>query len=171
MPIIDTDQDTVLRALVKLLQTKLSLDDRHCFETVTPLQEFGNPQSGDFWVTVSSGDGGYEEGQFQTGGGAAQVVEFGEATVMGFSRIRLDGTDRDTKLLHDLRRGLYGIKKKLLGALVGEQLIDDQGNELLRSLIVAKRAVKPDYAPKEATGWIGVVFSTDFDWNLTTAPS
>ena len=165
---IDTDQHAVLTAVVKLLQTQLALDDRHCFETLTPLQTFGNPQSGDFWVTVSPDGGSFSEGeQFQAGGGAAQCVEFAEITVLAFTRIRLDGTDRDTKLLHDLRRGLFGLKKKLLAALVGQQLVDATGNQLLRSLIAAKRPIKPDYDKDQAIGWIGVVFSADFDWDLS----
>lgn len=166
---IDTDQDAVLRAAIKLLQDKLGLDASHCFETTVPLQAFGNPQSGDFWVTVSPDGGSFAEGQFQTGGGEFQCTEFGELTVMGFTRIRLDRTDRDTHLLHDLKRGLLGIKKKLLAALVGQQLFDEQGNELLRSLIAAKRPIKPDYDKDQATGWIGIVFSTDFDWDLSNA--
>lgn len=166
---IDTNQSDVLAALVKLLADKLLLNERYCFETTEPLQEFGNPPSGDFWVTVSPGESSFEEGQFQAGGGASQCVEFLEATIIGFTRIRLDSTDRDTRLLHDLRRGLTPIKAKLLATVVGQQLTNDAGDELLRNLMYSKRGFKAGYDKEQATGWIGIVVGLDYDWDLASA--
>lgn len=168
--IIDTDESAVFMALVALLRSRLQLDENHCFEQAEPLQGFGRPPSGDYWLTVSPGDGDFANGEFQAGGGAEQVTEFNEATLIGYTRIRLDSTDRDTMLLHDLQRGLLPIKKRLLWAVCGKQLVDASGNELLRSLIYAKRGVKANYDKQETIGWIGIVIGLDYDWDLSNAP-
>lgn len=161
------DQATILDALVSLLQTKLLLDDRHVYQTTAPPgSSSGNPQSGDFWVTVMPGGSSFADGQFQDGGGAAQVTDFAEAIVTGYTRIRLDNTDRDNLLLGDLNRGLFPVKQKILGALVGQQLFDDENNPLLRSLLAATRAEAPAYDKDQATGWVSIAFRTDFDWTF-----
>lgn len=169
--IIDTDQQLVAQAFVKRLQDQLGLDNRACYETTEALGAIGKPLSGDFWVRVQFEEGSFLDGQFQAGGGEGQCREFGEALVVAFSRIRTDSTDRDTNLLHHERRGLLAIKKRLLTALVGQQLFDDQGNALLANLIYAKRSIAPKYDPEKATGWIGVSFGLDFDWDLSGSAS
>ena len=163
---LPTDQDAVLAAVVRTLVANLSISDRYVWETVIPLEEFGNLPSGDFWVTVSGGAGFFPE-EFQAGGGAHNLIEFAETLVTGDTRIKLDSTDRDDKLLHDLKRGMYPLKKNLLKALVGQQLYDDAGNALLVKLIQARGAENPNHDRRANIGWVILKFSTPFQWNLS----
>lgn len=171
--VIDTDQATILLAVISRLQTNLQLDDSHCFLTLDPMAPVGEPKAGntaggDYWLTVSAGDSVFPDG-FQEGGGINQVFEDATVVVMGYTRIRLDRTNHDTKLLTDLMRGLMPIKARILAAMLkdDEPLVDEKGNPLLRECpIRAVAPTKPWHDDKKSVGGIGVIFATPFDWNL-----
>jgi len=165
---VPTNQDDVLNAVVALLVANLAISERYVYQTLAPLKSIGNPPSGDYWVTVSPGDGDFADGQWQAGGGANTLMELATTIVCGYTRIKLDSTDRDDKLLHELKRGVLPVKKKLLKALVGQQLTDTTGNNLLISLIQARHAETPNYDNDKQTGWITLHFATPFQWDMTT---
>ena len=66
-------------------------------------------------------------------------------------------------------RGLIILKRRLLKALVGEDLATEaDGTEgFLRNLLYAKSATQPQWDEKKGIAWIGVDFGVDFDWDLT----
>lgn len=165
---IDVDQTTVLEALISRLKDRLQLSDSHCYETVNPLDPGPAPPGGDFFVTVSTGDGSFDE-DMQIGGGEDQLREECEVTVTGYSRIKLDRTGHDKKLLHDEIRGLLkAIKGKILKALVGQDLQDDDDNYFLRDHIRARRSSQPDHDREKGIGWISLTFVVSWDWDLSS---
>ncbi|HEV3340784.1 MAG TPA: hypothetical protein VG125_10525 [Pirellulales bacterium] len=167
---IPTNQDDVLNAVERLLVTRLAISDKYIFQTTKPLVAIGNPPSGDYWLTISPGEGIFPD-EWQIGGGANTVMELATTRVAAYTRIRTDSTDRDTNLLHDLKRGLLPIKRKLLKAMVGQQLYDDAApnpNALCIRAIGIIRAEDPDYDKEKGTGFIVLHFATPFQWDLTT---
>lgn len=164
------DEQTILAAVVQRLQDALLLPDGRCFLTVEPLSGAGAPAGGDYWLTVSPGDSDFDQG-LQYGGGANQVTENATCIVTGYTRIRLDPTARDDRLLKDLQKGLLPIKQKILAAMLADpaQLTDELGNPLLRSFITAIGSQKPNHDRDKGVGWVGVVFSIPFDWDLSDA--
>jgi len=167
---IDVDQTTVLEAIIARLQDQLQLSDSHCYETISPLEPGPAPPGGDFFVTVSIGDGVFDEGM-QDAGGAEQLNEECEVTVTGYSMCKLDRVGHDHKLMHDELRGLLKVVKlKILKALVGVDLqdeADDEDNYFLRDMIRVRRSTRPDHDPKKGIGWISITFVASWDWDLS----
>jgi hypothetical protein len=163
---IDTTQDIVLTRIVARLQGALGLPEHRCYETLEPLVDPPIPKGGYYFLTVSPGDGRYDEGM-QVGGGAEQLMEMASVTVTAYALIALDPGDTATEILHKVNRGMLPIKKAILDALVGHDLTDSGGNYLLRQQIYAIQAWRPRYNKDTKIAMIAVGFGTDFDWDIT----
>jgi len=159
---IDVTQETVLEAVVDQLRTQLGLNRRTCWETLEPLAP-KIPKSGEFFVTVSPGPGQFVEGEQQVG----NITEQWTITVTAYSRIKLDSTDHDEKLLRDARRGLLQAKRKILQSLVGQDIQDPDRDVFLRQLLYAISCSRPEHDSSKHIAWISLEFGVDFDWDLT----
>jgi len=162
---IDTTQSLVLQRVVARLREALDLPEGRCYETLEPLADPEIPKGGDFFVTVSPGEGQFDEGM-QDGGGRAQLMERSSVTVTAYTKIRLDRSDHATHLLQKIHRGVLPLKHKLLAVLAGEDLTDEAGNRLLRHPLYALQAWRPRYNRESGIAMIAVAFGTDFDWDL-----
>jgi len=162
---VDTTQDVVATAFLAHLTTALGLDETHCYETDEP-DKVTIPRSGDYWATVYVGPGTFDV-PFQVGGGANQCMETIPVTVTAYSRIRLDPSGRAQRQLHEVARGLYPLKRKLLKAMVGIDLTDEDDSTFLRQCIYALRSSLPEVNDKEGWGRISVEFGVAWDWDLS----
>ena len=164
---VDVEQSVVYSAVVARLRTALGLTDRQCYEVTDPNAAPILPTGGDCILTVSPGSGGFVDEEQVIG----NTTEFTEVIVSGYTRIRTDSTNSDKFLLLDEQRGLFAIKKKILKALVGQDLEDTEGNKFLRQVCFATRADVPQMVERNDTGniygCIRVTFGVMFDWDLT----
>lgn len=163
---IDTTQAMILSRIVARLRDVLELPEHRCYETLEPLVDPPIPKGGDYFLTVSPGDGRFDEGM-QVGGGAAQLMEMSSVTVTAYARIALDPADRATQILQKVNRGMLPLKQAILVALVGHDLADEEDNTLLRAQLYAVQAWRPRYMPDSKIAMIAVGFGTDFDWDLS----
>lgn len=159
---VDVTQDAVLTQIVETLREKLGLNSRQCWETLEPMAP-KLPIAGDFFVTVSPGDGRFAEGEQQV----ANLTEQWVITVTIYSRVKLDSTDHEEKLLHDPRRGLFIAKHKVLQALIGQDIQTDDRNLFLRELLYAISCTRPQHDESKHVSWLSIDFGVDFDWDLT----
>jgi hypothetical protein len=163
---VDVEQVAVLTAVVTRLQTVLSLNDRNCYPVARSQDVPTIPPGGDYWLTVAPGGGTFVDEEQAAG----NVTEDSEIVVSGFTRIKTDSTSHDAYLLMDDARGLLAVKKLILGALVGQDLVDEDGNTFLRWLLHARRCDGPDLivAGRDGVncGVVRVSFGVQFDWSL-----
>ena len=155
-------QQEVLDAVMTQLRPSLSLNSNQVFEVIDPLAPPSIPPGGDFFVTVAVAHGTFAEHEQVPG----NVTEDGMITVTGYTRIKLDSSS-DTKLLHDDTRGLLVIKRKILKALVGVDLVTEEGGRFLRELVLAKVSSQPNYDPDKGIGWLSMDFGVSWDWDIT----
>lgn len=192
---VDITEAEVMEIVVDYLRTTLDLNERQCYETVSPLTPPLAPLS-EWWLSVSPGEGNFDEAM-QSGGGRHQVTEEWQLLVTGYTRIRLDSTDRDMQVLREANRGLLQIKRRILWAMaqidlhkpyveepiVGwdemtpeEKIIAAReaargrraniGDTFQRKFLVVRHAGKPDYDEKNQVGWLTVFFEMSHDWDL-----
>jgi hypothetical protein len=168
---IDVSQVDLIEAVLLRLQTFLDLDDRHCYLVARSQDAPLAPPGGDFWATVAISGGMFSEEEQDY----KQCTEDCEVAVAAYTRIKLDSTNHDEQLLLDASRGLIAIKRKLLRALVGHDLIhgtpvDEYSDTMLRWICHARQASAPDIVEigNEGVLWgrIEVTFGVPFDWNL-----
>ena len=167
MPRADIEQADVLASVVTQLQSALSLTDRQCYPVARAQEVPSIPPGGDYWLTVAGGSGQFIDEEQAAG----NVTEDTEIIVSGYTRIKTDSTGHDACLLMDDARGLLAIKKKILGALVGQDLTDEGGDTFLRQWLHARRSDAPELViagPDGVNcGVVRVTFGTIFDWKLT----
>jgi hypothetical protein len=165
---VDIEQGDLLERIATLLRRGLRLDKRSCFLTISPLS-VAIPPGGDFFVSVSPGEGSFQtEDQHEE-----QCTEFTTVTVTGYTRIRVDSTGHDDKLLLEAARGLLRLKGRILKVLVGKDpSVSDkptaaEEDQAVRQLLFAIRAHRPEYDEKRQIGWLSIDFGVDFDWDLS----
>jgi hypothetical protein len=159
---IDVTELTVCESLVRRLRTQLKLTDRQCFWVLDPLA-VELPPGGDYYVTVAPGDSSFPPEEQQPG----NITEEWTVDVTIYSRMRLDSTNEDTKLLGDESRGLYSLKRKVLVAVVHEDLEDEDGDVFLRQILHVTNCTRPNYDKEKAVGWLTLTLGVSFDWDLT----
>jgi hypothetical protein len=161
----DITQEEVLGQVVEHLRAALHLGPTQCVEAIEPSAPPGIARGGEFWVTVSPNEGQFPEGEQAPG----NITEEWGVTVTAYSRIRLDPTDTDEKLLRDAARGLLEAKRRILAAMVGQDLQSDRTppTAFLRNLVYASYCSRPQYDDAKNVGWISVDFGIHFDWDLS----
>lgn len=163
---IDVTQEVVLARIVARLRDVLDLPEHRCYETLEPLADPPIPKGGDYFLTVSPGDGRFDVAM-QEAAGAEQLQELASVTVTAYSKIALDPGDRATEILHKVSRGMLPLKRGILAALVGHDLLDEDGNSFLRSYLYAIQSWRPRYNADSKIAAVAVAFGTDYDWDLT----
>jgi hypothetical protein len=161
----DQTQLVVMASIVTRLKSALSLSENQCYETIEPLAPPVVPTGGDYFVTVALGHSSFSEGEQVIG----NITEDATLTVTAYTRIRLDESKSDKYLFRDTTRGLLTLKKNILTALVGQDLVEtsDPAEEFLRELLRAESSTAPNYDREKQIGWISIDFALSWDWNLS----
>lgn len=164
---IDTTPEIIIEAMLTRLRTVLRLDPSRCYYTADSLRYAQIPKGGDFWIEVSDGGGQFDPAQ-QIGGGDDMCTESCLVMVTGYSRVLLDAGSRMDRRSTDPRRGLFGLKRRILKALVEHDLLDEDGNTFLREPLHAVRATPLDWSKEKNIGSVSVGFHVEFDWDLAS---
>jgi len=163
----DTTADAVFDVIVAQLRTELDLDESTCFETLSPLSAPFNPLGGDYFVTVSPGEGQFVHGEQVED----NVSEESNVRVTGYTRIQADDLEKDYSRLHDESRGLLKIKHDILKALCGQDLPLKEDIRFLRQPLFCTHCTAPDRGiisdTHLAIAWITLTFGVDFDWDIS----
>ena len=163
----DISQADALDAVVLRLQTELTLSERQCYPVARAQDVPSIPVGGNFWLTVAIGGGTFIPEEQSAG----NVTEDADCIVTAYTRIRTDSTSHDRDLLLDDARGLLAIKKLILAAMCGHDLLDPEGDSFLRQLVFARNCSNPDKVNiPDATGAFGqiqITFGIMFDWSLS----
>ena len=160
---VDISQADVLTAISARLVSQLSLDAALVFEVVNPMAPPPVIPGSDTFLTVAVGAGDFLIEEQAT----VQCAENADFTVTGYCKISLDDPGRESIFLKDSTRGILPLKRRILKALIGHDLVSGSNN-FLRDLLYAKRAGAPDYDPEKLVGWCSITFGVHFDWDLTT---
>lgn len=157
----------MLEAITSHLRAALDLNERNCYETFDPMSP-AIPKGGDYFVTIAPGDGAFAQGEQD----ANNLTEEWIVLVTAYSRVKLDSPDHDERMLHEPRRGLFELKRKILKALVGEDP-EYKGNTFLRNLLYVTRAPRPQVlqipggSSNSGLAVISLEFGIDWDWDIT----
>lgn len=165
MPRADIEQGDVLERFVARISERLSLEKGRCFIVAMP-ELRASPPGGEYFVTVAPGTGSFDV-ELQIGGGEFQCTEEWQVLVTVYSRIKLDQSGHDDRLLVDAGRGLYKLKRLVLKALVGNDLETDGGDTFLRQLLYVISCGQPEYDKEKQIGWLSMVFGVSWDWDLS----
>ncbi len=166
---IDITQDVVLERLVARLREQLKLTKQQCYETFDAFSPPIVPKGGQWCVAVSPANSGFVVGEQA----ALNFTEEWTVTVTVYTRLALDPADHAEQMLRAPGRGLLVLKRKVLKALVGHDLLDADGNTFLRQPLYAIRAHRPVVAERVGSrertflGLQSVDFGVDFDWDIT----
>jgi hypothetical protein len=169
---VDVTQDVVLERILARLRSELGLNERQCYETLDALAPPAIPKGGEWFVAISPTEGQFIEGEQAS----PNVTEEWGIIATIYTRLALDSTDHDEKLLRDATRGLLVLKKELLAALIGRDLqlesADDTGDTFVRQLIFARTCHRPmilerQGEPRAMLGMLSIDFGIHFDWDLT----
>lgn len=166
---VDVTQEVVLDRIIERLRSQLALNDRQCYETLDPNSPPAVPTGGEYFLTVAPGDGEFPDGEQA----AENITEDWSVTVTAFSRIHLDQTDHDKEVLRNASRGLLAVKKKVLAALVGHDLAEQDTDTFLRQLLYISRCGRPELVSRDganrgiALATLQLDFGVSFDWDLT----
>jgi len=175
---VNVTQSDVMQSVIRRLRQELSLNDRQCFFVLNdqngmPAIPVGVIGDG-CYVTVAPGESSIDDG-LAVGEPIEQVTEYATVHVTGLTRIHLDSTGHDEKLLLDETRGLLSIKHRILQAMCGQDLTLENGNTFLRELVrpVAIGSPQAGTIGENASltvGFVTILFSVPFDWDLDDEP-
>ena len=157
----NTDQITVFKAVVARLKFMMPdvFNESTCLISFYPLPPVIPPS--DLFCTVSPGPGqfnasGEEESNAQAEDTAVKITVY--------SRLMTDMSGWETDLLLHQAQGLFAIKKRILAAFDDHDLLDDDGNPILRDLMYPIDAGQPDMADN-GMGFFELRFGTNFTWD------
>jgi len=160
---VDVTEIEVVTAILARLRSQLKLSENQCWFTTDPSIIPDLPPGGEYFATVAIGDGQFPDGE-QIAGNITEDTSIG---VTIYSRMRLDRTDKDIALLAKKDNGLFALKKKVLAALVGHDLTNEDDDTFLRQLLHALDCTRPVYDKTKAVGYLTIAFGVSFDWELT----
>jgi len=163
---IDIDQASVLTAVTNRLISQLAIDATHVLEVVDPMHPPDILPSGSIFVSVAIGNGTFPFDEQ----GIPQLREDTDVEVTGYVRVNLDQPGTDGLFLKHATRGILALKRKILIALAGWDLVDPtSGTDVfLASLMYAKSCSRPNYSSDMGgVGWLTITFGVDFDWDMT----
>jgi len=161
---INVDQIAVLEAVVARLISQISeFDANSCFISLDPIPIPIPTQP--LFCTVGITESSFDQGIIE-GGGQAACAEDSGVIVTVANRVMLDKVHTHKVALEESARGLLTFKKKILKALVSHDLLSGS-DTFLRNLMMPLSGAAPGSNAKDRINWISVVFSTDFDWDLS----
>lgn len=164
----DIQQSDVLQQFTKRLRDSLELPPRRCYEVLEPLAPPLVSTGGDYFVTIAPGAGQFVTDE-QVG---PNFTEEWSVTVTIYTHCVLDSVEQEHSLFVDATRGLFVLKKKVLGALVGVDLAapdaagGDSDDVFLRQLVHAISCDRPQYDGQRKLSWMSITFGVSFDWEL-----
>jgi hypothetical protein len=162
-----SNQTEVLEAIRVRLSCFLSLPDEAVYHTYSPNEFPVIPRPGHYALSVSFGQGGFNE-QLQFGGGQGQLVEDLIISVTGYTIIQTDRADRSKMLMTDPNRGLISvIKKNILGALTDYDPQDSIGDHILVSHVTILSSSGLSYDKDTGQSMIRVNCRVPFSWDLS----
>lgn len=171
---IDVDQSQVLVAFHEFLRRALALDERQALITLDPPGHMAFIPASDWWLTITPGESVFVDGEQAF----PNVTEEFNVVVCIYTRIRLDHVGEDRVLVLDASRGLYGLKKRVMSAMIGQDLTltwrDEAGGDtFLRATVRLVHASAPTVSvlPTDARltiGFMTMTFVLPFDWAQAT---
>lgn len=169
---INTTKWKVLESVRAHVQAELALNERTAVHLLEPTAVY-LPLGGTFWIAVCPGPGQIDDGLFE-GGGRAQVTDWFQVAVAGYSRVHLDQTGHDAYLLGEPARGVVQIHERILDALTGEDLTiggQTYGRQLWQPTsyyysVVHARGGDGKLDESLPIGMVVQHFQNGFDWDL-----
>ncbi len=168
---VDANPADVFEALRLRIKTVLSLTDSQCYMRTDPTDAPNFPIGGDYWVSISVGEGRFDDALFE-GGGRNQCTVYFDCITTIFTRIQLDQTDHDEILMFNASRGLYRVLSNLLSSLA-EHDLEVGGNNVLREPLpptgigYPTKGSPPGYEGEHPNlAWLSVNWRIGFDWLL-----
>jgi len=168
----ETDQVTVLEAVLLRLKDRMPdvFTDKTLFLTAAPPDEPPENVRDNLFATVSPINGSFDQG-VHVGAGIHGTIEETGVIVVVFNAIKLDRVQHDAEMLTNSARGLLSLKRRILAALSGHDLLDDDDEPLLANLMAplqsqAPRSMWQDGKRPRSVGDLALAFSTDFLWSL-----
>jgi hypothetical protein len=165
---VDIQQSDVLQQIVAHLRNTLELPPRRCYEVLEPLAPPLVSASGDYFLTIAPGAGQFVTDE-QVG---PNFTEEWSIIVTIYTHIHLDSVEQEHQLLVDATRGILGLKKLVLAAMVGADLNTpaasggESSDVFLRQLIHAISCDRPQYDGQKKLSWMSMTFGVSFDWDL-----
>src|SRR5690348_10548078 len=135
----NASKDEVFAALERFYRERLELPAAAVFPTVNTMSAPIAKPGGDFWVGIAPGDGRFPDEEQDD----EVLREDCDAIVMAYTTIQLDRDGHARGFLFDTKRGAFALQAKLL-LIVGQELVDEDGNGLIASRVYATGTIKPD---------------------------
>lgn len=164
---IPTTQDVVLQRVVARLISQLSgsgFAAANCY-VADPPEPPTTDMAHNLFVLVTAGSGQYPD-DVHAGGGANTPFEESSVWVTIYSRIKLDRPFAADASLTNASRGLLPIKRLVLKALCGHNLLDGSGNEILTRYMAPFNCSQPGRDTEDFAA-VSLAFHTDFEWDLS----
>lgn len=162
----EATQDEILRGFEALLKAEFAeWPDEAIYwtETADP-----NPSlSLDLFIQIHAGAGQFDQG-IELGGGPAQENAMVGVTI--WHRSELDQTGMAEQSMFATSGGLLGLKRRVLKALRGKMLQDEDGIQIACGTIKVAQALEPtpaDVNSDQPLDHLGMFFSVEFAWDLS----
>lgn len=163
---VQVTPEQVAASLLLALRTALGLGERQAWATSDPMVPISAiPPGGDQWVTLSMGDMrfGFDEADQHV------LLCETEATVTGYVRFGLDDLGHDEGFLMDPDRGAWKLLRKIIKAVHGIELLDENDDPWCANIPQCVYASKPDYNQEYLIGWVQARFAVSYDWGFGDA--
>lgn len=161
---INVSQATVLDAVVARLISQIpDFNAANCFISAVPSPELQNAHN--LFCTVWVTEGKFDESIIE-GAGQEACAENAGVLVTVSNKVKLDQKHHHKMILEEASRGLLVLKRLILKALVVHDLATGS-DTFLRNLTMPTSSPQPGYDEKAGVAWLPIVFSTDFDWDLS----
>jgi hypothetical protein len=166
----DIPQWSVHQAILRQLRTALDLAPAQCYPVIRAEDVPVLPAGGDYFLTVAWEPGIFPQDEEQWTGACEEQAAI---IITIYTRIHLDPPNSDDHLLWDATKGLAVLKRKVLKAMIGQDLTDTDGAPFLRQLIHARSSgrfdsVKVGSGDGVALGMVQLTFGVSFDHDLTS---
>jgi hypothetical protein len=158
-----TTQVTVLQAIVERLRSQVAQlsSESTCFLSMDP--EPCHEERQNLYATVAPMSGRFDDEIFD---GSAYANELAGVVITVWSMMKLDRPGGDVRMMTEDARGLLNLKRAILKALKGHDLLDGEGHKILVRPMRPLNAGHPQ-RHEEEQGSFSLSFSTDFIWDLT----
>lgn len=168
-----TTQKQVLETVRSVLIAELNdtrLTEKSVFMTLEPNPEVS--ERDDIFITISPGDGQFEQDGLE-GAGQDLCIENGSVILAVYTRQQLDKLGEHERILLGENNGhkarsILDIKRRLLQIFTDRMLHDgNEDNPILVNRMQPVHATKPQAIPQLRRADLGLIFTTDFAWDLS----